>query len=348
MIDRLREERLRGEERQHFLSRVLEASPSGVVTFDLDGRVASVNPRAAALLSTSDGGGAEALAGRRLEELPSPFARALAGLRTGETRVLPLRGSRRLKCQRGEFLDRGFPRPFLVLEELTEELRQSEKAAYEKLIRMMSHEVNNSLGAARSLLESCLSYGERLSGEERADFEGAIAVVVARTDRLVAFMRDFAEVVRIPPPKKRPLDAGAVLAGVVSLLSAEAARRGAAVRVALEEPLDGIEADRSQLEQVFVNVLKNAMEAAGPGGSVTVRSGRVGGRRTLSIEDSGPGVAADARVQLFRPFFSTKENGRGIGLTVVQEILRGHGFEFALEVKPAEAAGPPTRFVLVF
>ena len=79
-----------------------------------------------------------------------------------------------------DFLDRGFPRAFLLLEELTEELRRSEKAAYEKLIRMMSHEVDNSVGAGRSLLESCLAYGRHLPEAERADFEEALAVVISR------------------------------------------------------------------------------------------------------------------------------------------------------------------------
>ena len=108
-----------------------------------------------------------------------------------------------MRVQRGTFLDRGFARSFLLLEELTEELRQSEKAAYEKLIRMMSHEVNNSVGASSSLLQSSLSYSAQLSGDDRADFERALQIAIDRMGQLNVFMRSFADVVRLPPPGVR-------------------------------------------------------------------------------------------------------------------------------------------------
>ena len=102
-------------------------------------------------------------------------------------------------------MDRGFSRTFLLIEELTEELRQAEKAAYEKLIRMLSHEVNNSVAASNSLLTSCLVFAEQLPGESRADLEGALHVVMNRTAQLGAFMKAFADVVRLPEPRPRPV-----------------------------------------------------------------------------------------------------------------------------------------------
>src|SRR5262249_60168730 len=107
--------------------------------------------------------------------------RALAAAPPGASTVVALLGSRRIKLQRSEFFDRGFPRAFFVLEELTEELRRSERAAYEKLIRMMSHEVNNSVPAAGWLLESCLVYREQISASDRADYEQALRVATGRT-----------------------------------------------------------------------------------------------------------------------------------------------------------------------
>jgi signal transduction histidine kinase len=337
MSDHLREERVRAEETQSFLARVLTASPTGVVTLDLDSRVAFVNPCAEAML-----GKAAEIAGRRLDDLPSPFARALVRVEGEEAHVLPLRGSRRVKAQRGEFLDRGFPRTFYVLEELTEELRRSEKAAYEKLIRMMSHEVNNSLGAARSLLESWLPGGSGRRPPD-PDFEEALAIVLARMDRLSSFMRELADVARLPPPRPRPTDVAELLRGAGALLARQAEARGVAFALELADPLAGVPADAAQLEQALVNVVKNAVEAAGRGGVVTLRSGRVAGRRFLAVEDTGPGIPEDARADLFRPFYTTKENGQGLGLTVVREVLAAHGFEFALESAPGE----PTRFTVL-
>ena len=128
----------------------------------------------------------------------------MAAIPEGGSEVLALQGGRRLKATRAELFDRGFPRGFLLLEELTEELRASEKAAYGKLIRMMSHEINNSVGAVGSLLDSFRGYAGELGEEDREDYLQAIAVAISRLENLRAFMNGFAEVVRLPPPDRRP------------------------------------------------------------------------------------------------------------------------------------------------
>jgi PAS domain S-box-containing protein len=339
MAEHLRLERVRQEERQFFLDRILDASPSGILTFDFDGRISTANPSAARML----GARPDELRGRRLADVPSPFARELETLERGTARVLALSGSRRIRARAGEFQDRGSSRTFLVLEELTEELRRSEKAAYEKLIRMMSHEVNNSLGATRSLLESCRNYAGQLRPEDRADFEGALSVVIARTGQLNAFVTSFADVVRIPEPRKEPCDVAALATRTAALVKAEADRRAVAVRVETGDPLPPVPMDRAQMEQALLNVVKNALEAAGEKGTVTLRAESRAGRPVLVVEDSGPGIAPEAKDQLFRPFFSTKENGQGLGLTLVQDVLSRHGFDFSLESN----AGEPTRFTVV-
>ena len=258
--------------------------------------------------------------------------------------MIPLWGGRRVKCHRGTFMDRGFARSFLLMEELTEELRQYEKAAYEKLIRMLSHEVNNSVGAANSLLHSCLNYGPQLRPEDQADFEGALRVVVGRTEQLSAFMRRFADVVRLPPPRLAPCDPRQLLESIAVLLGPACAERRVAWRWEMEEALPPVAMDRAQMEQALVNVCKNALEAIGRDGTLTVRLGRRGGRGYVCVEDSGPGLPESVRAHLFTPFFSTKENGQGIGLTLVQEILVQHRFEYSLEGPP----GGPTRFTVLF
>jgi signal transduction histidine kinase len=113
------------------------------------------------------------------------------------------------------------------------------------------------------------------------------------------------------------------------------------VEWAESKALPAIELDRNQIEQVLVNVLKNAMEAMDDGGAIVLRLGRREGRPSLSIADSGPGIPEEVQPLLFTPFFSTKRNGRGLGLTLVQEILSQHGFEFSLG--PAEGGGAEFR-----
>jgi nitrogen fixation/metabolism regulation signal transduction histidine kinase len=340
MADSLREERVRMQERNYFLDKVLTASPSGVVTFDFDGRIAMANPTAERMLQY----GAADLMGKKLNELNSAFAQMLDNLKAGESRIFPLLGRRRVKCQRSRFLDRGFTRDFILMEELTEELRQAEKTAYEKVIRMMSHEVNNSIGSANSLLHSCLHYSDRLRGEDRQDFETALNVVIERTDQLNVFMRNFADVFRLPPPNLQLCDVRSLIEDAAFLFKTECARRRIEIVWDAQTELEPVRLDRSQMEQVFVNVLKNAIEAINGAGKITIRLGKQAGRSFVVIEDTGCGIAPAARAYLFTPFFSTKDNGQGIGLTLVQEILDQHGFEFSLESQP----GQPTEFTVYF
>jgi signal transduction histidine kinase len=342
MVDHLREERARLQEQHHFLAQVLEQSPSAIVVLDFDGAVSLCNPAAHRLLA----GGASVL-GRRLVDLPpeaNTLARALASLATGETRVLPLPDGRRLKCRRGAFLDRGFTRGFFLIEELTEELRQAEKAAYEKLIRVMSHEVNNSVGATGSLLHSCLNYRPLLPEEQGRDLEDALRVVIARTEQLGALMRSFAEVVRLPPPHLRRTNVEEVLRAVALLLRPESERRQVTWAWSIEAALAPVDLDPAQLEQVFLNIAKNALEAIGEAGTITVRIGRRSNRAFVAIDDTGPGIPAEASAQLFTPFFTTKETGQGIGLMLIQQVLEQHHFDYTLESPP----GGPTSFTIFF
>ena len=325
MIDRLREERLKLQEQHYFLEKILAASPAGIVTLDFDGRISALNPAAEALLRQEIGAPGE------------PLGAALDAIPMGSSEVLALAGGRRLKATRAELFDRGFPRGFLLLEELTEELRASEKAAYGKLIRMMSHEINNSVGAVGSLLDSFRGYAPDLGTEDREDYLQGIAVAITRLENLQAFMNGFADVVRLPPPDRRPTDLARLVEEILILLRPELDRRRIRVEWEAVVDLPAVSLDRNQIEQVLMNVLKNAMESIGEDGMLALRLDRA----ALTLRDSGPGIPDDVRALLFTPFFSTKRNGRGLGLTLVQEILSAHGFAFSLG--PAEGGGAEFR-----
>ncbi len=330
MIDTLREERIRNEEQEHLLHKVLSESPGGVITLDVEGHITSVNPAAEKLLERSAG----YLFGHPLSYLDTAFARELARLESGESRLLQLHGRHRVHCQAATFMDRGFPRRFLLLNELTSELQRTEKRAYEKLIRMMSHEVNNTSGAVQSLLQSCLAYRQQLSGADREDFTSAMEVAIQRTTNLDAFMRGFADVVRLPSPKMRPTNPWEIATHVGTLLRDRFTELAIEWREEIADDLPDVACDSVQLEQVLLNVVKNSVEALeaqdGPG-VITIRGGRDGRRLFLSVSDTGPGLSSEAQEQLFTPFFTTREQGQGIGLIMVQEILLAHGFDFQLD-----------------
>jgi two-component system, NtrC family, nitrogen regulation sensor histidine kinase NtrY len=324
MVDRLRDERVRLAEQHQFLAQVLAASPSGIVVLGFDGEITSLNPAAARLMATP----AEQALSRKPAAL-GPLGTALASLRPGESRVVGVDGGARFRLQCGGFLDRGFPRHFYVVEELTGELRQAERAAYEKLIRVMSHEVNNTVASSTSLLQSSLTYAKSLPEADRGDYEHALGIVIARTTQLNDFMKGFADVFRLPPPARQPCELVGILERIVRLLSARPDAAGIAWRWELEAPAIRVHADPAQLEQALLNVLKNAMEAIAGDGTIVIRA-RATPSPELAIEDSGPGLTPEAQANLFTPFFSTKPHGQGIGLTLVGEILAGHGFDYAL------------------
>jgi two-component system, NtrC family, nitrogen regulation sensor histidine kinase NtrY len=340
MADHLREERIRLQEQHYLMEMILKASPTGFVILDFDVRITITNPAAERIMHAGPGG----LLGKSLVEADEAFGRMLADLRVGESKIIAMWGSRRIKCSRYEFLDRGFTRSVIVLEELTEELRQTESAAYGKLIRIMSHEVNNSTGAVNSLLHSCLNYSHQLRPEDREDFETALRVVISRTAQLNSFMRSFADVVRLPLPAFAPCGIRPLLEDTALLMREEMQKAGVQVEWDFAAPQLSVDMDRAQMEQALVNIFKNALEAMPGGGKLTIRTGIRDERKCVSIEDTGCGMSAEVQANLFVPFFSTKANGQGIGLTLVQEILSHHHFDFALESKP----DGPTRFTIYF
>jgi two-component system nitrogen regulation sensor histidine kinase NtrY len=343
MVDRLREERIHNEEQEQLLRKVMARSPGGVITLGVEGNVADANPAALALLGTTH----EMLIGKKLAELGTPLARQLAGIPTDGSSLVVIQGRRRVRCQAATFMDRGFPRRFLLLDELTDELHKTEKLAYEKLIRMMSHEVNNTSGAVQSLLQSCLAYGRQLAVADREDFAEALAVAIKRTANLDEFMRGFARVVRLPKPHKQDSNPWDMARQVALLFKDRCATAGISWQEDLAARLPRVSCDQVQMEQVLVNVVKNAIEAiesTGLPGTIRLKGGWQGRRAFLAIADSGPGLSAEAQTNLFTPFFTTRDNGQGIGLTMVQEILLAHGFDFSLENAPEAGA----EFTIVF
>jgi two-component system, NtrC family, nitrogen regulation sensor histidine kinase NtrY len=310
MIDRLRDERLVAEEQHQLLQKIVDASPAAIAICDFDGRLERLNPAAQRIFGSDSGG----LLASALHEIPA-----------GESRLVSWTGTRRLKVSRAEFRDRGFSKSFYVIEELTEELRLSEKAAYEKLIRMMSHEVNNSVGAVRSLLESSLRYAPQVGAADRPDFESALSIASARIDALNRFMGAFADVVRIPMPSPSPTNVARLVERVAALLRPELTSLGIEMSLRLEDR-GSYTVDEAQIEQVVLNILRNAIDAVERDGQIEVSLSA----GVLLVHDSGPGITESIRSELFTPFFTTKRDGRGLGLTIVNEILANHGLAFSL------------------
>ena len=252
MIDQLRTERIKQRQQHYFLERLIETAPSGIIILDLDDNIAMVNPAAKAML----GGETYALIGRPLDHLEGIMGDILKRLHSGESETISVSGIQTYKCTKSHFLDRGFHRHFILIEELTREILTSQKKAYEKVIRMMSHEINNSVGAVNSIMSSSMNYSGQLKDEDREDFEDAMRVAIERNLGLNTFISNFADVVRIPPPTKESCDLHELLRSAQVLMSEECRRRNIEWHWELCQSPFIVDVDTRQMEQVLVNVIK--------------------------------------------------------------------------------------------
>lgn len=323
MIDQLREERTKQMEQQFFLEKLIEASPIATLIFDFDRRISSVNPKAAGLLQLMH----SELLGRQLSEIDHPLLNQVAESDEHETRTLKGTGIETYRVQRSHFMDRGFRRDFLLIEELTSEILESEKKAYSKVIRMMAHEVNNSIGAINSILNVTKTY---MDAPEEEDVNHALQVAIERNDRLNQFMRRFADVVRLPLPQKNTANLIEIAQNVGRLMQSQADAKGVILEYTLSTVPVPVLLDTVQMEQVLVNIIKNAIEACSPGETVEI----LVSDQKLSVRDNGKPISPDLETNLFNPFFSTKPDGQGIGLTLTRDILLNHGFPFSLKTNP--------------
>ncbi|GHA80402.1 sensor histidine kinase [Pontibacter akesuensis] len=324
MIDQLRRERVAQAEKHFLLDKLIQASPAGIILLGFDNQVESINPAAERFLEKP----ASELLGKHISQLPSTWAQQLSVLPTGQSTTFRVHGIWTYRCHRAHFMDRGFQHYFVLIEELTEAILQNERQAYEKVIRVMSHEVNNTTGAINSILGSLEFYTPQLQEEHQPDFSHVLQVAIDRNTNLSRFMANFADVVRLPQPRKTLTDLHALLHDLHRLLKPELERR----RISMEwllaaQPLE-VDLDRQQMEQALLNILKNAMEAIGEDGTIQLQTQH--NPPQVVIKDSGGGIPEEVQQHLFTPFYTSKKTGQGIGLTMVRDILMNHGFTFSL------------------
>jgi len=328
MIDQLRVERVKQQEQHYFLENLIKSSPSGIVILDFDNQITSVNPSAEEFLGFKE----IELAGKTFAEIPGKLASEMCKIDTDYPVIVPISGMKTFRCQKASFVDRGFNHRFVVIEELTEELLKTERSAYEKVIRMMSHEINNSIGAVNSILNSSLNYQNQITETDRKYFVEAMGVAIQRNEHLNKFMRRFADIVRIPQPKKTKSDLHNILRAVQMLTSSQIKGKDINWKWELAENAFSTSLDVHQIEQVLVNILKNAVEAVKEIGTICIRT-ELQPKRKLFIFNDGEKISKETQQKLFTPFFSTKAGGQGLGLTLIREILLNHGFKFSLHTQ---------------
>jgi len=315
----LREQRLGALEAGALLRTVMVEIDVAVFTFDGARQLRLVNRAGERLLGQT----AEQLLGRRAEDLG--LSAWLDGPTPRIADVAMPGGTGRYEVRRTTFREGGRPHQLLVLADVSRPLRDEERQAWQRLIRVIGHEINNSLAPIKSIagsLESLLGR-DALPEDWPDDMRRGLAVIAARSDSLSRFTTAYARLAKLPAPRLDAIDVKALVtrvAGVETRL---------AVRIE-PSPSITIRADPDQLEQLLINVLHNAVDAAQQtGGGVSVGWKREGRLMDLWIDDEGAGLPNASN--LFVPFFTTKPGGSGIGLVLSRQIAEAHGGSLTLE-----------------
>jgi two-component system nitrogen regulation sensor histidine kinase NtrY len=326
LSETLRQQRLGAMEATALLRTAMEEIDLAIFTFDHESKLRLVNRAGERLMSRP----AERLLGFTAEEL------GLAPCLQGDpARTMELSfpgGSGRWGLRRGTFRQGGLPHHLVVLSDLSRTLRDEERKAWQRLIRVLGHELNNSLAPIQSVaqgLESGLITAakspELQSGSAAAildDLRQGLAIIRSRTEALGRFMAAYAQLARLPQPKLLPVKVSEWICRTVKLEP----------RVKVEVvigPEVVISADADQLEQLLINLIRNAADATlETGGGVRVGWSRHGSQLEVWVEDDGLGLPQTTN--LFVPFFTTKQGGSGIGLVLSRQITEAHGGELSL------------------
>ena len=317
----LREQRLRVEETMALLSKVVSEIDIAVFAFDASRMLKLINPAGARLLGRhprdAEGRSAEALdlADCLAVESAQTLRRSFPG------------GDGRFDVRRTTFRQGGLPHELIVVSDLSRALREEERQAWQRLIRVLGHELNNSLAPIRSMATTLRSLTARdpLPDDWRDDLATGLGLIAERSEALTRFMLGYTTLARLPPPVKRASDVPALISRVAHL------SRGR-IRVDCDlAAVDGLVAvlDPDQIEQALINLVKNAAEAMQHHGEVRIVTRMDHELLMIEIIDSGPGLAATDN--LFVPFFTTKPGGSGIGLVLARQIAEGHGGTLTLE-----------------
>jgi len=336
----LREQRLGAVEATETLRKVLEEIHVAVFAFDPDRTLRIVNRAGERLL----GQPAERLIGKTAEEL-----RLDGGLEGVAPRTIEVHfpgGTGRWELRRSVVRQEGYPLQLLALSDLSRALREEERQAWKRIIRVLSHEINNSLAPIKSIsgsLQAMLGRAE-LPADLGEDVERGLQVVSTRAEALGRFMASYAKLARLPAPERAPTQVGRLIHRVAHLETR--------LPVRVEGPEEGegevvLEADADQLEQALINLIRNAvdatLEADGDEATVALRWQLHGRDLHILVEDEGPGLGDTGN--LFVPFFTTKPGGSGIGLVLSRQIAESHGGSLVLEDRSG-ARGARARMIL--
>jgi nitrogen fixation/metabolism regulation signal transduction histidine kinase len=334
------------QESLNYLQSIVQHVPIGVLAFEEDGRVVSMNPAAKSLLDVP--------ALETIDDLAAPcpeLYESLRGLKPGRRDLVTVADDGRLmqlSLQATGLRRREQTITIVSIQNISAELNEKEMDAWRNLIRVLTHEIKNSLTPIASLaasVERSLADGE--AGVPDRQTRDALQVIQKRSDGLLEFVDAYRDLTHIPEPECKTVKAGDLFARVEQLIAPQVV--GKEVRLRSSVRPEGLEliADPRLIEQVLINLVLNAVQAGAETQSAKIDLEAwidEGGRPLLRVTDNGPGIAAEALERIFVPFYSTRKDGSGIGLSLSRQIMRKHRGDLTVRSRP----GVETSFTLRF
>jgi nitrogen fixation/metabolism regulation signal transduction histidine kinase len=345
-------QRLEKEKDEQILVHVIDSADPGLFCFNSRGEVIFMNQAARRLIGNREPGQLEDLKGIN-RKLYVQFKE----LRSGTPRVVRLaRGKEAKDIQKSEQLvsirlkevkifDESYR--LFSLQDIQEELHKNESDSWQKIIRVLTHEIMNAVSPMLSLSKSLQQRIKRGGGEDRDKVLDGLNMIENTGKGLLEFVEEYRRLSLLPPPKKKKFKLHAALERILLMFEDEAGDKGIQIGLQMDDPQKEILADAQQFEMIMINLIRNSLDAFTDGQrekSIEIRSQKMDARTHVVVKDNGQGIARELLDQVFVPFFSTKEMGSGIGLSLARQIMNNHEGSIHLESE----TGLGTEITLVF
>jgi len=352
IIKAYQEVKVEREAQFQYMRMIVRHIDFGIIAFDDKGEVVLMNNHACSMLQIN-----HVKYWRILQQRLPAFAQTVETMPAEESLIYTLgmhQENLRLLLRKSEVTLLGVNYYILTFKNIRSEIEQTEAVAWHKLIRVLTHEIMNTVTPIASLTETMLMLVEHdgkpvgaanLTDEHVDDMRQSLRMINERSQGIMHFVADYRKLTRLPKPKPQLIDDAELLNGMAALMGPELQRNNIKLHLTTLENTNLL-ADRNLVEQVLINIVTNAMQAVADQPHPTIQLAAVldHGSLCLSVTDNGPGIADDKLEKIFIPFYTTKQQGSGIGLSLSRQIMALHKGELLLRTKQGHGATFVLRF----
>jgi nitrogen fixation/metabolism regulation signal transduction histidine kinase len=352
VISRLENIQVEKEAQFNYLEVIMESINTGIISVREDGEIVLINESARDILALPAN-----LTWAELDKMHPALVSEIEKIRGRGNRLIEIRAGEMLKqlsvnLSTIKILNTGYR--VITFQDIRTEIEQKEIEAWHKLVQILRHEIRNSVTPIASMTETILMLLEDQDGNTKslrglqetdlADIHSSVRTIHGRSERLFDFVEKYRELTKLPPPRLEKISVNMLLERLVDMFRSQAEGSEILFRKLERDPV--IQGDQGMIEQALINLLRNSIHAlAGrEGGRVILSADCDSDKVLLTCEDNGPGIEAGILEDIFLPFYTTKDEGTGIGLSLTRQIMNLHGGTITAESQPGEK----TRFSLVF